>query len=321
MIGRRKAGVALAALGLPGIAHGQGAWPDRPVRMITTIPPGGAPDIVARILADRLQARLGQSVVVENRTGSNGAIAAEAAARARPDGYTLLFAQDTVFVVNPFVYESLAVNPLTELAPVASVAANQFILSVHPSLPVRSFAEFLEYARGRDALPYASGGVGSQHQLAMEMLARRAGLNVLHVPFRGGTPAANATVSGDTKAVFSGTSTAPLIQAGRLRALAVTGPERSPLFPDLPRIGEVFPGYEVVIWLGLFAPLGLPDAIMARLRTEVAASLADPAMRQRLDAAGGLEPLVTTPEQFAALIRSDAEKYRAVIREIGLKAE
>jgi tripartite-type tricarboxylate transporter receptor subunit TctC len=289
--------------------------------MITTIPPGGAPDIVARILADRLQARLGQSVVVENRTGSNGAIAAEAAARARPDGYTLLFAQDTVFVVNPFVYESLAVNPLTELAPVASVAANQFILSVHPSLPVRSFAEFLEYARGPDALPYASGGVGSQHQLAMEMLARRAGLNVLHVPFRGGTPAANATVSGDTKAVFSGTSTAPLIQAGRLRAVAVTGPERSPLFPDLPRIGEVFPGYEVVIWLGLFAPLGLPDPIMTRLRAEVAASLADPAMRQRLDAAGGLEPLVTTPEQFAALIRTDAEKYRAVIREIGLKAE
>jgi tripartite-type tricarboxylate transporter receptor subunit TctC len=323
MIGRRKAGMALAALGLPGIARAQspGAWPDRPIRMITTIPPGGAPDIVARILADRLQARLGQSVVVENRTGSNGAIAAEAAARARPDGYTLLFAQDTVFVVNPFVYESLAVNPLTELAPVASVAANQFILSVHPSLPVRSFAEFLEYARGPDALPYASGGVGSQHQLAMEMLARRAGLNVLHVPFRGGTPAANATVSGDTKAVFSGTSSAPLIQAGRLRALAVTGPERSPLFPDLPRIGEVFPGYEVVIWLGLFAPLGVPDPIMARLRAEVAASLADPAMRQRLDAAGGLEPLVTTPEQFASLIRTDAEKYRAVIREIGLKAD
>jgi tripartite-type tricarboxylate transporter receptor subunit TctC len=155
----------------------------------------------------------------------------------------------------------------------------------------------------------------------MEMLARRAGLNVLHVPFRGGTPAANATVSGDTKAVFSGTSTAPLIQAGRLRALAVTGPERSALFPDLPRIGEFFPGYEVVIWLGLFAPLGLPDAIMARLRAEVAASLADPALRQRLDAAGGLEPLVTTPEQFAALIRSDADKYRAIIREIGLKAE
>ncbi len=155
----------------------------------------------------------------------------------------------------------------------------------------------------------------------MEMLARRAGLNMLHVPFRGGTPAANATVSGDTKAVFSGTSTAPLIQAGRLRALAVTGPQRSPLFPDLPRIGEAFPGYEVVIWLGLFAPLGLPDPIMARLREEVGHALADPAMRQRLDAAGGLEPMSTTPAQFAELIRSDAEKYRAVIREIGLKAE
>lgn len=322
MITRRQAGLGALALLGPGTARAQGSWPDRPIRLITTVPPGGAPDIVARILADRLQQRLGQAVTVDNRAGSNGAIAAEAAARARPDGHTLLFAQDTVFVVNPFVYDSLAVNPLTELAPIASVASNQFILSVHPSVPVRSFAEFLDYARrASDPLPYASGGVGSQHQLAMEMLARRAGLHVLHVPFRGGTPAATATMAGDTKAVFSGTSTAPLIHQGRLRALAVTGPQRSPLFPDLPRIGEVFPGYEVVIWLGLFGPLGLPEPITARLRAEVAQALADPALRQRLDAAGGLEPLATTPAEFAALIRQDAEKYRALIREIGLKAE
>ncbi len=321
MITRRSLGLGALPPAI-GTARAQGAWPSRSIRLITTVPPGGAPDIVARILAERLQERLGQPVVVDNRVGSNGAIAAEAAARARPDGYTLLFAQDTVLTVNPFVYEKLAVNPLTELAPVASVAGNQFILAVHPSVPARSFAEFLDHARRPgEPLPYASGGIGSQHQLAMEMLSRRAGLNLLHVPFRGGTPAANATMAGDTKAVFSGTSTAPLIQQGRLRGLAVTGPERSPAFPDLPRIGEVFPGYEVLIWLGLFAPLGVPEPVLARLRAEVAEAMPSPAVRQRLDAAGGLDPLLTTPAGFEELIRKDVEKYRTLIREIGLRAE
>jgi tripartite-type tricarboxylate transporter receptor subunit TctC len=317
---RALLGAAGATLALP--ARAQPAWPDRPVRIITTVPPGGAPDIVARILAQRLQERFRQPFTVENRSGSNGALAAEAAARARPDGHTLLFAQDTVITVNPWLYEMLSVNPQTDLAPVAAFASNQFILSVHPSVPARSFAEFVEFARRRgDPLPYASGGVGSQHQLAMEMLARRAGLNVLHVPFRGGTPAANATMAGDTWAMFSGTSSAPLIQQGRLRAIAVTGPQRSPLFPDLPTIGEVFSGYEVVIWLGLFAPVGVPEPILARLRDEVAAAGADPAVRERLDAAGGLEPMMLTREGFRELIRSDSEKYRALIKEIGIKAE
>lgn len=325
MLATRRSLLAAAGgiLASPRLARGQAAWPDRPVRIITTVPPGGAPDVVARILAQWLQDRLGQPFVVDNRAGQNGALAATAAARAAPDGSTLLFAQDTVFAVNPFLYTNLPANPLTELLPVASVASNQFILSVHPAFEAHSLAQFLEVAkRPGPPIPYASGGVGSQHHLAMEMLSQRAGgLNLLHVPFRGGTPAANATVAGDTKAMFSGTSTAPLIQAGRLRAIAVTGPERSRLFPDLPRIGEVFPGYEVVIWLGLFAPLGLPEPILARLRAEVAAALADPTLRQRLDAAGGLEPFPTSPERFAALIREDAEKYRALIRSLGLRAE
>ena len=317
-------GGALGSVTLGGAAaHAQlAAWPDRPVRIVTTVPPGGAPDIVARILAQRLQERLGQPFPVENRSGSNGALATEAAARARPDGHTLLFAQDTVLAVNPWIYDSLAVNPLTELVPISAFASNQFILSVHPSVPARSFAEFLHHARNATIpIAYASGGVGSQHQLAMEILAQRAGLKMLHVPFRGGTPAANATMSGDTRAMFSGTSSAPLIQQGRLRALAVTGPARSPLFPDLPRIGEVFPGYEVVIWLGLFAPVGVPEAILARLRAEVLAATADPIVRARLEAAGGLEPMPVAGADFVALIKADAQKYRTLIREIGLRVE
>jgi len=290
--------------------------------MLVTIPPGGAPDVAARILAQRLGERLGQPVVIENRAGSNGQIATEAAVRSRPDGYTLLFAQDTVIVVNPVIYERAPFNVSTDLVPVASVAGNQFVLSVNPSLPARNLEEFIALARrSNPPLAYASGGSGSQHQLAMEMLMRRAGIEMLHVPFRGGTPAVTATVAGDTAAVFSGTSSAPLIQQGRLRAIAVTGPQRSPAFPDLPTIGEMYPGYEVLIWLGVFAPAGTPGPVVAKLRHEINASLAEPAVKGRLESAGGLEPLITTPDSFAALIRHDAEKYGALVREIGIRPE
>lgn len=320
---RRSFLAAPAAIGLgaPPVCA-QAPYPDRPIRMLVTIPPGGAPDVAARIVAQRLGERLGQPVVIENRAGSNGQIATEAAVRSRPDGYTLLFAQDTVITVNPALYERAPFNVSTDLVPVASVASNGFVLSVNPSLPARSLEEFIALARRSDPpLAFASGGSGSQHQLAMEMLMRRAGIRMLHVPFRGGTPAVTATVAGDTVAVFSGTSSAPLIQQGRLRAIAVTGPQRSPAFPELPTIGEMFSGYEVVIWLGVFAPAGTPAPVVATLRDAINASLAEPAVRARLEAAGGLEPLVTTPEGFAALIRHDAEKYGALVREIGIRPE
>ncbi|WP_043835092.1 Bug family tripartite tricarboxylate transporter substrate binding protein [Muricoccus aerilatus] len=320
---RRSLLAAPAVLGLSVVrAQAQAPYPDRPLRMLVTIPPGGAPDVAARILSQRLGERLGQPVVIENRAGSNGQIATEAAVRSRPDGYTLLFAQDTVITVNPAIYERAPFNVSTDLIPIASVAANQFVLSVNPSLPVRNFEEFIALARrSNPPLAYASGGSGSQHQLAMEMLMRRAGIDMLHVPFRGGTPAVTATVAGDTVAVFSGTSSAPLIQQGRLRAIAVTGPQRSTAFPDLPRIGEIFPGYEVLIWLGVFAPAGTPAPVVAKLREEINASLAEPAVRGRLESAGGLEPLITTPAGFAELIRHDTEKYGALVREIGIKPE
>ncbi|WP_376099673.1 Bug family tripartite tricarboxylate transporter substrate binding protein [Roseomonas sp. CCTCC AB2023176] len=314
--------LAAAALPLVPAAQAQPTYPDRPIRLITTIPPGGAPDVAARILAQSLTERLRQPVVVENRPGSNGLIAADAAAKARPDGTTLLFAQDTVFAVNPWIYERPPVNVATDLIPVASVASNQFLLAINPRLPARTLAEFVDLARRSDPpLAYASGGSGSQHQLAMEMLMRRAGISLLHVPFRGGTPAVTATVAGDTVAVFSGTSSAPLVRDGKLRALAVTGPRRSDAFPDLPTIAETYPGYEVTIWLGLFAPAGLPAPILARLREETQAALQDADLRARLEAAGGLEPFATTPEAFAALIAADREKYGALIREIGIKVE
>ena len=307
------------------IAVASAAWaqyPSRPIRLIVPIPPGGAPDIAARVIGQKLSELLGQPVAVENHAGSNGNIAGDMVAKASPDGYTLLLGQDSLVAINPHLYAKMPFDTLKDLAPVATVAANQFVLSVNPSLPVKGFLEFIEYARrAQPPLAYASGGNGSQHHLAMELLKARAGIELLHVPFKGGTPATTATVAGDTQAMFSGTSTYPQIQAGKLRALAVTGSKRSAEFPDLPTIGEFYPGYEVTIWLALFAPAKTPDAVLGRLRGAVAKALASADVKERLNAAGGLEPFATTPEEFTALVRSDYDKYGKIVKAIGIKVD
>jgi tripartite-type tricarboxylate transporter receptor subunit TctC len=197
-----------------------------------------------------------------------------------------------------------------------------FVLSVNPALPVGTFQEFIEYARkASPPLTYASGGNGSQHQFMMEALKQRAGIHLVHVPYKGGAPATTATVAGEVAAMFAGTSTAPQIKAGKLRALAVTGAKRSDLFPDLPAIGELYPGYEMTIWLGLFAPAGTPVPVIERLREEIARALASPDVVEKLGRAGGLQPFMTTPDEFAALIRRDYDKYGKLVREIGVRVD
>ena len=315
---RVAAAVLGAIIGPAALAQ----YPDRPVKIVVPIPPGGAPDLTARIIADKLSPRLGQPVVVENRPGSNGNIAGEAVAKAPPDGYTLLLGQDSLITVNPALYPRMGFDPFKDLEPVASLVSNQFVLSVNPAVPAKTLAEFIAHAKAtKPPLAYASGGNGSQHHLAMEMLKQRAGIDLVHVPYRGGAPATTATVAGETAAMFAGTSSAPQIKAGRLRALAVTGSKRSDLFPELPTIGEVYPGYEVTIWLGLFAPARTPEPALTKLRTEIAQVLTDPDVKQKLDNAGGLDPFPTTPEEFAALIRSDHEKYRKLIKEVGITVD
>jgi len=297
-------------------------YPSRPIKLVVPIPAGGAPDIAARVVGQKLSELLGQPVVVDNHAGSNGNIAGDMVAKSAPDGYTLLLGQDSLIAINPHLYAKMPFDPLKDLVPVATVAANQFVLAVNPSLPVRNFQEFIEYARrAAQPLPYASGGNGSQHHLSMEILKQRAGIDLLHVPFKGGTQATLATVAGDTAAMFSGTSTAPQIKAGKLRALAVTGTRRSPEFPELPTIGEFYPGYEVVIWLGLFGPAGLPQPVVARLHQEVNKALADRDVGGRLAKAGGMTPNPLTPEQFAQMIRRDYDKYGKLVRDIGIKVE
>jgi tripartite-type tricarboxylate transporter receptor subunit TctC len=316
----RRAVLWLGAALLSSAALAQ--YPARPVKIVVTIPPGGAPDITARLVGQKISDSIGQPVVVENRPGSNGNIAAELVARAPADGYTLLLAADSLIAINPHLYAKMPLDTLKDLTPVASLVANQFVLSVNPSLPVKSLQEFVEYARkSNPPLNYASGGNGSQHQLTMEMLKARAGINLVHVPYRGGAPATTATMAGEVAAMFAGTSTAPQIKAGRLRALATSGAKRSSAFPELPTIGEFYPGFENSIWLGLFGPAGIPEATLSKLRVELKRVLEAPDVKQKMNAAGGLDPYLTTPEEFQALIKRDYEKYARVVKEIGIKLD
>lgn len=302
--------------------HAWAQYPSRPIKLIVPIPPGGAPDISARVVGQRLAELVGQPVVVENRPGSNGNIAMDLVSKSQPDGYTLGLLADSMIAINPHLYKGMQTDPLKDLAPVASVVSNQWVLSVNPSVPAKDFKEFIEYARSASPrLAYASGGNGSIHQLAMEMLKQRAGIDLVHVPYKGGSPATTATVAGEVAAMFSGTSSAPQIKSGRLRALAVTGRKRSEVFPDLPTIAEFYPGYEVTIWLGLFAAAGTPAPVLASLHAEVNKVLAEAPTRSKLNAAGGLEPYISTPAEFADLIRRDYDKYGKLVKAIGVKVD
>src|SRR5438445_7923952 len=224
--------------------------------------------------------------------------------------------------INPHVYSSMPIDPLKDLTPIASLVSNQFVLSINPKLPPKTFPEFIEYARkANPPLAYASGGNSSQHQLTMEMLKARAGIDLVHVPYKGGAPATTATMAGEVAAMFSGTSSAPQIKAGRLRALAVAGAKRSPTFPDLPTIGEFYPGFDNSIWLGLFGPAGMPEDVLNRLRTDVRRALESPDVKASLFGKGSLETLILSPEEFNALIRRDYDRFGKLIRDIGVKAD
>jgi tripartite-type tricarboxylate transporter receptor subunit TctC len=312
--------VALLAALFCNIALAQ--YPSRPIRLLIPFPPGGGPDLVGRILAPKLSEALGQPVVVENRVGGNGNIAGEAVAKAAPDGYTLLVGNDSLFVTNAHLYKQMPFDPLKDLAPVASLVSNGFFLAVNPSVPARTLPEFVEYARkANPSIQYASGGNGSQHHLTMERLKARAGFKAVHVPYKGGAPATTATVAGEVQAMMSGTSTAAQIKAGRLRALAFTGPQRSRALPDVPTVAEFYPDFVMVQWYGLFAPAGTPDAVIARVRAETNKVLVQPDVKEKLSNAGGVEPWLTTPEEFSAEMRSEFATYGKLVREVGAKID
>jgi tripartite-type tricarboxylate transporter receptor subunit TctC len=297
-------------------------YPDRPIRILVAFPPGGAADLVARVVGQALSVRLGQPVVVENRPGSNGNVAGDLVAHAAGDGYTLLLGGSALFAINPHLYVKMPIDPLKDLLPVASLVSNALLLVENPALPPKTFSDFIAAARNaKPPLLYGSIGNGSEHHLAMELLKQQAGIDMTHVPYRGGAPAAVGVMGGEVTAMFGGGSVATLVQAGKLRGLAISGRKRSPEFPDLPSISEFYPAYDVTLWQGLFAPPGTPPEIVARLRTEANAALAEPALAQKLAAAGSGEPYVTTLEEFSARIRADNERYGRIIAAGGIRVE
>jgi tripartite-type tricarboxylate transporter receptor subunit TctC len=298
------------------------AWPQGPLRIVVTSTPGGGPDLVARLLGERLGVLLGQSVAVENRPGANGNLAAESVVRAVPDAHTLLLSGESLFAVNPHLYPDAGFDAARDLEPVAGLAEHSFVLTVNPKLPVRTLAEFIAYARrASPPLHYASSGHGSPHHLAMERLLRLADIRMVQVPYRGGAPASAAIASGEVAAGFAGTSNAGLIAAGRLRPIAVTSAARDPEFPDVPAIAERYPGFRLTNWYGLFAPRHSPKAALAQLGAGVAAMLADPGVRSQLRQAGGLRPMAAGPDALAARIASDRAAYGELIRELGVRAQ
>jgi tripartite-type tricarboxylate transporter receptor subunit TctC len=321
---RHLIGILLAAALVLGAVPAPGqTYPTRPIKLLVAYPPGGASDLIARLVAEALAKRLGQPVVVENRGGANGNIAGEAAAHAEPDGYTLLLGPSSVFTINPHLYAKMPFDPLKDLLPIASLMQNELVLTANKDLTAgMDFRAFIEFARNaRPPLFYASIGNGSEHQLAMELLKRSAGIELTHVAYKGGGPAALGVIGGSAAAMFGGGSVVSLVKSGQLHALAVSGPQRSKTLPDLPTIGEFYPGYDVTLWQGLFAPAGTPPAIVARLRQEAAAIRVLPDIEQKLAAAGAGEPWVLGDAEFTARIRADNEKFGHVIEQIGAKVK
>jgi tripartite-type tricarboxylate transporter receptor subunit TctC len=297
-------------------------YPQKTVKLISPIPAGGAPDLVARAVGQRLSQLWSQPVVIENKIGSNGQVAAEFVAHAAPDGYTLLVGMDSLFVINPYLYKQTNVDVNKELIPIATLGANQFVLTLNANLPVKNLTEFVAYAKkANPALAYGSAGNGSQHHLTMELLKARAEIDLLHVPYKGGTGATTATVGGETAAMFSGTSNAALIKAGKLRAIAVSGANRSKQLPDVPTISEFYPGFDNTIWIGLFAPKGTPETVVQSLRRDVGKILVMPELIESFGNAGGIEPFINTPDAMARLLKRDQVKYSKLINELKIKID
>ena len=312
MLGRRT--TVMLAAGAAAASAQEAEWPARGIRLISPFPPGGAADLLARVLAEALSGPLRQSIAVENRTGAGGSVGTEATVRSPPDGYTIVMGSTGPMAINQFLFR-LAYEPERDLTPIVPVAAVASVLVVHPAVPARTMPELMALARADPGrLNYGSSGTGSAQHLFMELLKQQAGLDITHIPYRGTGPAMVDTVGGRLTMMFDTTPTAlPHIRDGRVRALAVTSARRDPALPDVPTIGETVAGYEALGWYGLLGPAGLPPAITARLHREVDTLLARPDFIARLTAQG-VEPLRGTSAEFTALIARDRARWGEVIR-------
>ena len=317
----KRIAAALCAVMSCAAAHAQ-TYPSRAVRLVVPYVPGGGTDFTARVIAPKLSEALGQQVVVDNRPGGGTNIGSDLVAKAVPDGYTLLMMSLT-FAVNPSLFKKLPYDTEKDLAPVSLVASAPLILVVHPSLPVKTLKDFIAHAKANPGkLNFGSGGPGTTPHLAGEMLKSMAGLQMTHVPYKGGGPALADLAGGQLQLMLENIpSTLPHVKSGKLRLLALSGLKRSALLPDVPTLDEAgLKGYDIVGWNGLFVPAGTPNAIVSRLHAETVKALALPDIKERLSGMGA-EGVGSAPAQFAAFVKAEIKKWAQVVRAAGLRIE
>ncbi len=313
--------LALLAAAVPA-TWAQG-YPAKPVKVIVTFPPGGTPDIYGRIMSAELQKIWNQSVVLENRTGAGGTIGTDFAAKAAPDGYTLLFAADATITIAPHLYSKLPYDPVRDLAPIVNVAAGPFVLMANPAFPADNVKELIALVRAQPGrISYASSGAGGQQHLAMESIRTLAGnMDMIHVPYKGFGQGIADVLANQVPLIFGGiTASIQLTKSGKLKALGVTGPKRAKALPEVPAIAETLPGFDITAWYGFLAPAGTPREIVKKIHDDAVTIIRRPDFLERLDR-DGIEPVANTPEEFAAQIRADLARWSKVVKAAGAKLD
>ena len=304
-------------------ARTQTAYPSRTIRMIVPYPAGGTTDLLGRLVADQLQSGLGATVVVENKPGAATSIGAELVAKAEPDGYTLLMATSTTLAINKTLYRKLPYDPVRDFTPIALVAAVPFALIINPQIPATTLSEFIAYAKSKPGMAFGSAGNGSPQHLGAEMLKAAAGIDIRHVPYRGSVPAMLDVIAGHISFMVVDLQPAlPQIRAGKVRALGVTTANRVAAAPDIPTLAEGgLAGFELVAWQGVVAPAGVPRPVVDQLAAQIGKLVADPATREKLTAMA-LEPLPgSTPDSFAAYVKSEVDRWAVIVRKFGIEPD
>ena len=316
------AAIAVGVLTNVGAVHAQ-PYPSKSIRYVVPYAPGGSTDIVARVLAQKLSDAMGQQVVVDNRPGAGGSIGADIVAKSPPDGYTMVTAVTGIMAINQFLYRKLPFDPEKDFAPVTQVGSLPLILVVHPSIPAKNVRELIAVAKARPGqLNYGSSGVGTATHMTTELFKTMAGIDLVHIPYKGSGQVMGDVIGGQLALIFDQiVSSLPHVQGGKLRMLAITSAKRFPSLPDLPTVAESgVPGYESISWAGVAVPAGTPKEIVARLHAEIVKVLAMPDIRERF-LRDGIETVGSTPEQFAEHIRRERIKWAKVVRDSGAKAD
>jgi tripartite-type tricarboxylate transporter receptor subunit TctC len=309
-------------LGSPMLAHAQEGWPTRPITLVTGYAPGGLTDVMTRLIANRMSRELGQPIVVENRAGGATAIASTAVARAAPDGYTLLMGASSL-AINPTLQPSLTPRePMRELVPIGMGYRSAFVLHVHPDLPARDVPAFIAHAKANPGrISFGSSGTGAVNHLCLELFRARAGIDVVHIPYRGGAPALIDLRAGRIQAMFAAALEAiPTIREGATRALAVSSAARLPLLPDVPPVAETLPGFDAVFWQGVFAPVGTPEPVIARVSAALRATTEDPEVRARM-ADQGVAAETGDAAALRRVLADDTEMWGRLIRDANIRPE